>query len=62
MSPICQRSEAAKIAADIEAAGGGTDLAKIRAEAKGVPPSEVLDAMHALLMRCSQVVLEGAEQ
>ena len=57
-----QRSEAAKIAADIEAAGGGVDLAKIRAEAKGVPPSDVIDAMHGLLMRCSQVVLEGAEQ
>ena len=54
-----QRAEAATIAKDIEAAGGGPELAKIRAGAKGVPPCEVIDAMHALLMRCEQVVVEG---
>lgn len=57
-----QRTEAARIAKEIEAAGGGVELAKIRAEARGVPPCEVIDAMQSLLMRCSQVVLEGADQ
>ena len=54
-----QRTEAARIAKEIEAAGGGVDLAKIRARAKGVPAAEVLDAMASLLLRCEQVVVEG---
>lgn len=57
-----QKAEAARIAKDIEEAGGGVELVKIRAGARGAAPDEVIDAMHALLTRCSQVVLEGADQ
>lgn len=57
-----QKAEYAKIAADIKAAGGEADLFKLLSGARGEAPHEVIDAMQALLMRCSQVVLEGADQ
>ena len=57
-----QKTEYTKIAADIKAAGGENDLSKLLAGARGEAPDEVIDAMQALLMRCSQVVLEGADQ
>ena len=57
-----QKTEYAKISSDIKAAGGENDLSKLLAGARGEAPDEVIDAMQALLMRCSQVVLEGAEQ
>ena len=57
-----QKAEYTKIANDIKAAGGEADLTKLLAGARGEAPDEVIDAMQALLMRCSQVVLEGADQ
>lgn len=57
-----QKAEYAKIATDIKAAGGEADLSKLLAGARGEAPDEVIDAMQALLMRCSQVVFEGADQ
>lgn len=57
-----QKAEAARIAKDIEEAGGGAELAKIRAGARSTAPHEVIDAMQALLMRCTQVVVEGVDQ
>jgi len=59
---VDQKAEYAKIAADIKAAGGETDLSKLLAGARGAAPDEVIDAMQALSLRCSQVVLEGADQ
>lgn len=57
-----QKAEYANIAAHIKAAGGENDLSKLLAGARGEAPDEVIDAMQALLMRCSQVVLQGVEE
>lgn len=60
-----QRAEAGRMVKDIESMGGGAELARIRAGAKGVPAADVLDAMSSLLMRCEQVnnvVLEGVDK
>lgn len=56
-----QRNEAGRIAKEITEAGGAAELQKIRAAAKGVPAADVIDAMQALLMQVTQVVVEGAE-
>lgn len=57
-----QKAEYTKIANDIRVAGCEADLTKLLAGARGEAPDEVIDAMQALLMRCSQVVLQGAEE
>lgn len=54
-----QKAEAAQLAKEIEEAGGSVRLEKIRSGAKGVPACDVIDAMQALLMECTQVVVEG---
>ena len=57
-----QKAEYTKIADDIKASGGEADLTNLLAGARGEAPDEVIDAMQSLLMRCSQVVLEGADK